>query len=89
MEVEGVLYEQRLRSARKKTVGSKQTLKAVERGQAKVVFIARDADNHVVEPIRQACRQKNVEIVEVDSLKDLGRACGIDVGCASASIIEE
>lgn len=84
-----MLYEQRLRSARKKTIGSKQTLKAVERGQAKVVFIARDADAHVVDPIKLACREKKIEIVEVDSLKELGRACGIEVGCASASIIEE
>lgn len=80
-------YE-RLKSARKKTVGSKQTLKAIERGQAKMVFVARNADRFVTDPIIKASELKNIKVLEVDSMKNLGRACGIDVGCASASIIE-
>lgn len=79
----------RLTQAKKKTVGTKQTLKAVERGQARVVFVARDADEHVVQPVLRAAAAKGIEVIRVDSMQLLGRACGIDVGCASAAVIEE
>ncbi|MDD3652726.1 MAG: ribosomal L7Ae/L30e/S12e/Gadd45 family protein [Desulfotomaculaceae bacterium] len=81
-------YEQLL-SARKKTVGAKQTLKAVERGYAKTVFIAKNADRHVVEPILQMCIEKGIQVNQADSMQTLGRACGIEVGCAAAAVIED
>jgi len=81
-------YE-RLLSARKKTVGAKQTLKAIERGQAKVVYTAQNADRHVVEPILQMCISRGIQVIQVDSMQELGRACGIEVGCSSAAVIEE
>lgn len=79
----------RLSLARKKTVGTKQTIKAIERGLAKVVFIAQNADRHVVEPIIQSCREKAILVISVDSMQSLGKACGIDVGCAAAAVTEE
>lgn len=81
-------YE-RIRAAKKKTVGTKQTTKAVQKGNARVVFIARDAEAHVTEPLLALCREKGVEVVMVDSMEELGRACGIEVGSASAAILEE
>ncbi|MBO8129857.1 MAG: ribosomal L7Ae/L30e/S12e/Gadd45 family protein [Peptococcaceae bacterium] len=80
---------ERLKRARKKTVGTKQTIKAVQKGQAKVVYVARDADAHVVEPVIRACRENNIPLIQVESMRELGRVCGIAVGCASASITEE
>lgn len=79
----------RLQAARKRMVGSKQTLKAINRGQAKVVFVAANADQHVVDPIVQACAEKGIKVVQVENIKNLGRACGIEVGCASAAIIDD
>lgn len=79
----------KLASARQKTVGTKQTLKALEKGIAKVVYIAEDAEHHVVEPVIGICEAKDIPIVRVDSMKLLGEICAIDVGCATASIIEE
>jgi len=79
----------RLISAKKRTVGSKETLKAIERGQAKVVYVALGADRHVVEPIIQACAAKGIAVIEVDSMLALGKACRIEVGCASAAVVEE
>lgn len=81
-------YE-RLLSARKKTVGTKQTLKAIERGQAKVVYAALNADRYVIEPILQMCASKGIPVIQVDSMQALGKACGIEVGCAAAAITEE
>lgn len=81
-------YE-RISSARKKTAGAKQTLKAIERDQAKTVYVAQNADRHVVEPVLQLCSSKNIPVVYVDSMLALGKACGIEVGCAIAAVIEE
>lgn len=80
---------ERLKAARQKTVGTKQTLKAVEKGQAKLVFIARDADPQVVNPLMKLCEQKAVPIFTVESMQILGLACNIKVGSASAGIVNE
>lgn len=80
---------QRLQAAREKTVGSKQTLKALKKGLAKEVFVAENAERHVIGPVLAACREKGVPVVRVDSMKTLGKACGIKVGCASAAIVEK
>lgn len=79
----------RLMAAKKRTVGSKETLKAIERGLAKVVYVAKGADRHVIEPIIQACAAKGITVIEVDSMLALGKACRIEVGCASAAVVEE
>ncbi len=79
----------KLTNARKKTVGAKQTLKALHKGHAKMVFIAKDAERHVVDPIINSCQENNVPIIEVENMKVLGKACKIEVGCAAAAIIEE
>ncbi|GBF33367.1 ribosomal L7Ae family protein [Desulfocucumis palustris] len=81
-------YE-RLLKARKKTIGTKQTMKSIERGQAKVVYIAGNAERHVIDPIIKNCAAKGVEVIEVDTMLELGKACGIEVGCASAAVVED
>ncbi|MBO8136891.1 MAG: ribosomal L7Ae/L30e/S12e/Gadd45 family protein [Desulfotomaculum sp.] len=81
-------YE-RIAKAREKTVGAKQTKKAIDKERAKVVLVAKDAERHVIEPIMNACKEKNIPIIEVDSMKKLGKACNIEVRCAVASIVEE
>ena len=72
----------------KKTIGTKQTLKAIEKGVAITVFIARDADERVTGNLIKMSRNQGVEIVYVESMKQLGKACGIEVGAATAAIIK-
>ena len=72
-----------------KTVGLKQSLRAVEAGRVQAVYIAEDADDRVVARVIDMCRAKNIEIRKTDSMKALGRACGIDVGTAVAAIIKD
>ena len=79
----------RLRAARRRTVGTKQTLKAVLKGQARKVYVARDAEEHVVRDLVQACQARGVDLEYVDSMAELGSACRIKVGAASAAILEE
>nr|WP_315989385.1 ribosomal L7Ae/L30e/S12e/Gadd45 family protein [Desulforamulus aquiferis] len=80
---------ERLSSARKRTVGAKQTLKAVDKAQSKVVYWAADAETRVIDPIIRICTGKNIPTIKVESMKELGKACRIEVGCAVASITED
>ena len=72
-----------------KTVGLKQTLKALAADKVRVLFIAQDAEERVISKVMDACRDKNIEIYKVDTMKLLGRKCGIDVGTAVAAIIKD
>jgi len=68
--------------------GTNETTKAVERGQAKLVIIAKDVDPpEIVMHLPPLCKEKNVPFVYTKSKEDLGRAAGIDVRCAAAAII--
>src|SRR5213593_3451248 len=75
----------RLRAAEFKAVGSSQTAKAIGKGRAQVVFVAKDADRRVVESVLAAARDRGLEIVEVGSMRELGRVCGIAVGASAAT----
>mgnify|MGYP000328735007 CR=1 FL=1 len=77
-----------IRQAKARTVGTRAVLRAVERGEARVVFVARDAEPRVVAPVVALCGRKGVQVVWVDSMTELGRACGIEVGAASAAVLE-
>ena len=78
----------RLKTAQR-IVGAKQTLKAVQGGRAKEVFVAQDADERVVRPIVELCNQNGIRITEVSSMAELGKACSIEVGAGVAAIIED
>ncbi|MDD4569179.1 MAG: ribosomal L7Ae/L30e/S12e/Gadd45 family protein [Tepidanaerobacteraceae bacterium] len=77
----------KLKKAPKKIIGTKQTLKVLERDQVCMVFIAQDADEHVVSDLKEICQKKGVDTVAVNTMKELGDACGIQVGAASAAIL--
>jgi large subunit ribosomal protein L7Ae len=67
--------------------GTNETTKSIERGLAKLVVIAEDVDpEEVVLHIPQLCEEKKIPYVYVPSKKDLGKAAGLEVSCASVSI---
>ena len=68
-------------------VGAKQLKKAVRDDRARCVFLARNADPAVTEPLAELCAQHHIPITWVASMADLGRACGIEVGAAAAAIL--
>ena len=70
-----------------KLVGLKQSLRAVESGKVKKVFLAMDSDDKVQIPIRKASEKANVEIEEVPTMAELGNACGINIGSSVAVIL--
>ena len=70
-----------------KVIGVKQTKKAINAGIAKKVFVSLNADPAIRDEIANLCKSANVEIVEVDAMEVLGRACGISVGAACAALV--
>lgn len=78
---------ERLKQARKKSIGTKQTVKAIEKGTAREVFVARDAEEHIVRDVTKVARDKGLEVNVVESMVVLGKACGIEVGAAAAAIL--
>ena len=70
-----------------KVVGAKQTRRALKDGRAVRIFLARDADPALTEPIEAMSRECRVDVEWIASMKDLGQACGIAVGAAVAAIL--
>lgn len=70
-------------------VGMKQTLRHVEQGMASEVLVAKNADPKLTTQVVQLCLERGVKVTYVDSMKELGKACGIDVGAAMVAIINE
>ena len=78
---------QDLKTAQRKTVGLKQTIKAISGGNAQCVYLARDVENHVTAKVVDHCGRAQVPLVYVDTMKELGEACGIQVGAATAAVL--
>ncbi|NHM33368.1 50S ribosomal protein L7ae-like protein [Neobacillus terrae] len=79
-------YEKVLR-AKKVSIGTKQTVKALNEGTAKEVIIAEDADPKLTAPVIKIALEKDVPFHYAETMKKLGRACGIKVGAAAVAII--
>ena len=68
-------------------VGLKQLRKALKDGTARTVFLDRNADPRLVEPVETQCRELGIPCVYVETMDELGEACGIDVGAAAAATL--
>lgn len=72
----------------KKAVGIKQSRKAINEGKAQRAYIAQNADVMLCEPIEALCKDAGVEICHVQTMEELGKACGINVGAAIAVLLK-
>ena len=81
------MLDETFRNAEGKTVGIKQTQRALEKGLVRRLFIAKDAEPHVLRSINEWCTNHEVDRVEVPTMKELGKSCGIEVGTAVAAIL--
>lgn len=70
-----------------KVVGVKQTAKALKSNQGKVLYVAKDADKKLVEPIIELANTKSLQVVYVETMKELGNLCAIEVSAATALIL--
>jgi len=69
--------------------GTNESTKAIERAVAKLVVIAEDVDPpQVVAHLPILCEERKISYLFVPSKLELGRAAGIDVGCAAVSVLD-
>jgi large subunit ribosomal protein L7A len=72
----------------KKVIGIKQSAKALNNGDGKVLYVAADAQGDLIKPVIDLAEGLNIEVRFVDTMKELGRLCGIDVGAAVTLLLK-
>ncbi len=83
------MLDETLKNAKRRTVGVKQTLRALEKGSVLRVYIAKDAETSVVSTVLEQSKKQGVQVREVPTMAELGKACGIEVGAAVAALLTE
>jgi len=69
--------------------GANEVTKVLERGQAKLVVVAKDiSPKEIVMHIPLLAKEKGVPYIEVESKEELGAAAGIPVATAAIVIVE-
>ncbi len=70
--------------------GTNEVTKAIERGTAKIVAVAKDASPpEIVMHLPMLAEEKGILCVEIPSKEELGASAGIEVPTASVAIVEE
>jgi len=70
--------------------GTNEVTKAIEKGKAKLVVIAKDVTPpEITMHIPLLCEEKGIQCLEVPSKEELGAAAGMEVGTSAVAIVEE
>ena len=70
--------------------GVNEVTKIVERGQAKLVIVAKDVNpQEIIMHLPVLCEEKEIPCIHVNSREELGNAAGLKVPTASVAIINE
>ncbi len=70
--------------------GTNEVTKAIEKGNAKLVVVAKDVNPpEVIMHIPLLSKEKGIPCVEVTSKEELGAAAGLAVGSGSVAILQE
>ena len=77
-----------LKSAARKAVGTKATLRALAAREAACVFVASDIDTFLYQKVTRACAEAGVPVHKVESNRELGKVCGLNIGCAAAAVLK-
>jgi large subunit ribosomal protein L7A len=72
-----------------KVIGVKQTVKSIKNNSVKTVYIAKDADDKLVQSVKILVDENSLEVLYINTMKELGRLCGIDVGAATAAVLKD
>ena len=72
----------------RKTVGAKQTLKAMKRNEVTRLYIAKDCDEQVVAPLIEASEGAHIPVDRTYTMAELGVACHIKVKAAAVGLLK-
>lgn len=70
-----------------KVTGAKQVSRALKAGSVLRVYLAQDADPRITQPIEAVCQNGEIPVEWVETMTQLGSACGISVGSAVAALV--
>jgi large subunit ribosomal protein L7Ae len=69
--------------------GTNETTKAVERGNANIVYVAEDVQpEEIVMHLPELADEKGIPVVFVETQDDVGHAAGLEVGSAAAAVVD-
>ncbi|GMQ58034.1 50S ribosomal protein L7ae-like protein [Vallitalea sediminicola] len=71
-----------------KVIGMKQTLKALENEEVKVLYVAKDAQDKVTIRAIELAKSQEVPVVYIDTMEELGSVCDVEVKTATAALIK-
>ena len=87
---EQLAFVEKARKKGKVRVGINEVTKAVERGSAKLVLIAKDVEPaEIVMHLPLICGEKGVPFSYVKTRKELGEGAGIGVATAAIAVTDE
>jgi len=69
--------------------GTNETTKAIERGNADLVYVAEDVSpEEIVMHLPELADEKGIPVVFVDTQDEVGHAAGLEVGSAAAAVVD-
>ncbi len=71
-----------------KVIGIKQCTKTIKNGNGYVLYVAKDADKNLTEDLIELAIKENVKIVFINTMKELGKMCEIDVSASSVLVLD-
>ena len=74
--------------ADKRVVGTKQILRELQKQTLQTVFVAMDADDYIFRRVMSAAEDNHIPVIRVDTMKELGLLCKINVGTAAAGLFK-
>ncbi|GAB6168962.1 50S ribosomal protein L7ae-like protein [Clostridium carnis] len=72
----------------KKVIGIKQSYRSLINDEGVVLYVAKDAENSLVKPVVELAIEKKIKVITIDTMKELGKLCGISVKCAATLMLE-
>lgn len=76
-----------LQQTQRRIVGSKQLLRALTKNAIQTVYVAKDADDFLYRRVISAAEENKVPVIKVDTMKELGSMCRVDVKTTAAGIL--
>ncbi|KLE17392.1 MULTISPECIES: ribosomal L7Ae/L30e/S12e/Gadd45 family protein [Clostridium] len=71
-----------------KVIGIKQCTKTIKNGNGYVLYVAKDADKNLTKDLIELAIKENVKIVFINTMKELGKMCEIDVSASSVLVLD-
>lgn len=72
----------------KRVIGIKQCTKNIKNGNGTVLYVAEDVELNLIESLINLAIEKNVKIVYINTMKELGKMCSIDVKASAVLTLE-